>query len=229
MLKPCMGPQTRKGKAVPIVGPGGFVGKEMEIEHLDSYFRLPVPVFLVVVDVEKKVGYWVFLQRYIKERLGDRDWRLPLREYREGKRKTRPELTIRLPTTNRLSDTDGLKVAIRNACGYMASLGIDHGIAYEEDALRGVDTRFDVNLMVSKGRRHFHIQAKEPVSLSLKFDMEKEKLEDLMGRGLPITILPGEAKIDGSPLFQRILDDVTANNGQFQFKREFDGHVKPAP
>jgi hypothetical protein len=80
--------------------------------------------------------------------------------------------------------------------------------------------------MVSKGRRHFHIQAKEPVSLSLNFDMKEEKLDDLMGRGLPITILPGEAKIEGSPLFQRILDDVTANNGQFQFKREFDGHVK---
>ena len=49
------GPQTRKGKVVPLMGSGGFVSQEMEIEHLDYYLKLSVPVFLVVVDVEKKV------------------------------------------------------------------------------------------------------------------------------------------------------------------------------
>ena len=131
-----MGPKTRKGKRQPHVSRADTLDKPIELEHLDYYMKLPVPVFLVVVDVVNGAAYYVHIQRYVTEELKSDDWRERLREYKEARAekrpRTKPTKTIRVPVANVLSDTSKFKDAVRDAHGYMTSLAVEPGIAYRE-------------------------------------------------------------------------------------------------
>jgi hypothetical protein len=52
-----------------------YVSQRLEVEHLDYYSKMREPVFLVVVDLDRRDGYWIFIQRYIQEGLRGADWR----------------------------------------------------------------------------------------------------------------------------------------------------------
>ena len=69
-----MGQKKRQGKVQPIESKAGTLNKPIQLEHLDYYMRLPVPVFLVVVNVVEKVAYYVHVQRYVLEHLKECDW-----------------------------------------------------------------------------------------------------------------------------------------------------------
>jgi hypothetical protein len=115
-----MGRKTRKGKEQPRVSRANTLDKPIELEHLDYYMKLPVPVFLVVVDVVKGAAYNVHIQRYVTEELKSDDWRERLRAYKEAsaqkRRRTKPTKTIRVPIANELSETSKFKDAVRPLC-----------------------------------------------------------------------------------------------------------------
>jgi hypothetical protein len=46
-----MGTRTRHGEVQPIYSKTGTVNKAIELEHIDYYMKLPVPVFLVAVEL----------------------------------------------------------------------------------------------------------------------------------------------------------------------------------
>lgn len=213
------GARVRAGKAQPLVNRQGFVTQSMEIEHLEFYMRLTEPMFLFVVDTINKQGYWLFLQRYIKEKLKDRDWLGPLHKHRQGKRKTAPKIDIHVPGTNLLADVDALKKAVKDACGYMASLGIPTGIKYEVDALKDLDPRFDISLDIVGGKKDFKLHPKEDVTI--KFGVPSEKADDLFGRGLPVELAPGELVVDGSPIWEQL----ATKGGTLQFSKDIQGSV----
>jgi hypothetical protein len=69
-----MGQQTRKAEIQPTTA-SDTLSKALELEHLDYYMKLPMPVFLVVVDVVEGLAYYVHAQRYVIENLVGDDWR----------------------------------------------------------------------------------------------------------------------------------------------------------
>src|SRR4051794_20668768 len=126
-----MGPKTRKGEVKPIESSTGTLNKAIELEHLDYYMKLQVPVFLVV-DVVAGFASYVHVQRYVIENLPGDGWRDRLLRYHaareRGESKSAPTKTIRLPGANALADTEKFKDAVRDAKGYMASLSVNEGI-----------------------------------------------------------------------------------------------------
>ena len=220
-----MGPKTRNGKVQPIETRAGHVSKAIELEHLDYYMKLPVPVFLIVVDVVGRVAYYVHVQRYVLEELKGDDWRERLGGYKASRRSgdsvTPPTKTIRVPSKNVLSDTEEFKGVVRDGKGFMASLSVKEGIAYSEQALHRLDDRFRVTFIKSKDGECFQLDARETVEWKLRAEMTKEKFDTLFGKGLPIELQPGEITIEGSPLLERI----NTEGKYFQIKQEHRGFL----
>ena len=125
--------------------------------------KLPVPVFLVAVDVAHQAAYYVHMQRYIVEELKGDHWRDRLtafKEARDGRRAaTKPTKTIKICARNVLADIAAFRDAVRDATGYMASLSVKDGIAYREDALRRLDERLEVTYTRTKDGEQFRIRS----------------------------------------------------------------------
>ena len=220
-----MGQKTRKGEVKPIESSTGTLNKAIELEHLDYYMKLPVPVFLIIVDVVAKAAYYVHVQRYVIDNLAGDDWHRRLREYHAARERdesrSAPTKAIRVPNTNVLAETERFKAAVREAKGYMASLSVKEGITYQEESLRRLDSRFDVTLMKTREGVHFQIDAKEPVEMTLRASLTKAKADSLIGKGLPIDLEPGKLHVEGSPLWEKVSSSATA----FQMKQSHKGSV----
>jgi hypothetical protein len=220
-----VGQRTSKGVVQPIVSPSGTLNKAIELEHLDYYMKLPIPVFLVVVDVVRGVAYYTHIQRYIVDNLSGDGWRNRLHEYHvareRGDFRCQPTKTIRVPIENILGDSERFKQVVEDARRYMASLGVDEGIAYQEETLSRLDERFTVTYVRTKEGDRFQIDANQPVEFSIRGTILKSKFDDLFGRGLAVPVAPGELTIEGSPLWEKI----AAEAQMVQIKREFDAIV----
>src|SRR5579883_1433592 len=85
---------------------GSYVKHSLEHKHAKYYLDRvkDLPVFLVVVDVTTKQGWWLFIQPILD---ADQSWR---------KRKT---VTIKIPVANVLADTGGFRKAVEEAKKWM--------------------------------------------------------------------------------------------------------------
>ncbi len=220
-----MGAKTRRGEPQPSKSKTGTFNKPIELEHLDYYMKLPVPVFLVLVDVVATAAYYTHVQRYVLEELGGDNWRERLHAYEVARKSScpgsPPTKTIRVPAGNILSDTVTFVRAVRDAKGYMASLTVTEGIAYRELSLRRLDERFEVRFTRGREGEGFELTAREPVQMKMRAKLPKEKFESLFSKGLPVELEQGELTIQGSPLWER----VAAEAKSFQMKQERRGFV----
>jgi hypothetical protein len=219
-----IGARTRQGEPHPIISTTGTVNKAIELEHLDYYMKLPVPVFLVVVNVVQRVAYYVHVQRYALEDLKGDDWQERLRDHKSRGSGTPPTKTIRVPAKNVLADTEAFKGVVRDARGFMASLSVSEGIAYREESLRRLDERFEVTYIKTKDGEHLQIDAKEPVEVTMRVLMRKEKFEASIGKEPPVELNPGEVTIEGSPLWE----SISAEAKSFQMKQQHRGFINIA-
>jgi hypothetical protein len=158
--------------------------------------KVRLPVFLVLVDVTKKVGYWVFVQAHLLDDLRGKKWR---------KNSTVP---IRVPTQNQLTDTVALRKAAEAATQYMNALhptSIKTAIKAHQLRLESLDPRLGVQIDVINEREFVTVLPKEEVEVRLIFKGEpgvlSPKLDNLFGRGLPTPFGPDEIEVTGSPLF----------------------------
>jgi hypothetical protein len=194
----------------------GTVTFKLETKDLDYHTRLPAPMFLVVVDVTKKVGYWIFTQRYERTALRNVNWRD--QEY----------IQIRLPPANILTDLSGLRKAVKDAIRFMTGLAFGADIHSEKRALEDRDPRFQVEISVDTKGRHYHFRTDEviPVEFSYKEgDPGSGKIEAMLDRGHPVTFTPGEIEIKGSPLFGWFLEMAGRRDVQFECNRHQEGHI----
>ena len=175
---------------------GQYVSFALQSEHLAYYVeKVPLPVFLVVVDVRKKRGWWIFLQQYALEDLTHKPWQ---------KQKS---LTVRLPRSNSLADASEIRSAVEHAERFMRDLRpsrVQPAIKQEKARLEELDPRFVVSLRADERATHVHLQAKEKVELPLKITGEhaQQKLAQVVEAGEKVEFSQGEAIVSGSPLFE---------------------------
>jgi hypothetical protein len=170
-----------------------YLKKKYAVYYAD---KVRLPVFLVIVDVNKVVGHWVFVQPYLLDELGGKDWR------KKG------SVAIKLPVTNRLSDIDNLKAAIDPAIEYMAALhpaSIKSAIRGRQLCLERLDPRFGIKIDVIDDHEQITVVPKKKVTVTFQFKGKAEtlhpKLDSLIQRGLPTKFEPEEIEVTGSPLF----------------------------
>jgi hypothetical protein len=56
---------------------------------------------------------------------------------------------IPVPFSNRLSEVNKFREAIKDSLGYMARVAIQSGITYGQEALRKLDSRFNIRIMAT--------------------------------------------------------------------------------
>lgn len=74
----------------------------MDVKHLVSYLKIPIPVLLVIYDVNTEVGYWINIQRYCRNILN-----IESPKWIEQKNKD-----LHIPLENQLADISLIKQEI---------------------------------------------------------------------------------------------------------------------
>lgn len=169
-----------------------------------SYYcdKVPFPMFLVVIDVRRRKGYWLFLQRcLLSDTFSAKSWR------------NKRTLTLQLPARNDLTDQHALRREIDEACRFMAELhpaSISGAIHAQKRRIESLDPRFHVEVNASDKETHYRICAKEEVRGKFIFKNEDavlQKLYTLRDKGVPVDITPGEVQFNGSPLLSEALSN----------------------
>jgi len=203
-----------------------YVSQRLEVEHLDYYSKMSEAVFLGVVDLERQDGYWIFIQKYVRESLPGKDWRSKI----SNKRGKKPEIMIPVPIANRLTETSKFREAITDSIGYMARVAIRRGITHWENSLKKLEPRFDVRIMATTQRGAVEMTALENFQVALAFGTEfsgSGKLGDLIGRGVPVQIGPGDVTAEGSLLISSIVEETADQGGFVQLCLSYSGATAP--
>lgn len=190
--------QLKGHEETRISADGKSVSHSLSTKHAVYYLDnvKDLPVFLVVVDVNKRKGWWIFLQRALE---GDQSWR---------KQKS---ITVRLPLENNLLDSTAFRNAVENAKKWLRlnePTSVHESVQAAKARITRVDPRFDVAVSLLDDKPNFLLRPKERVSLKLHVSDEtyelQKKFADLVDRGKQVQFAPGEARVTGSKLFERI-------------------------
>ncbi len=191
---------------------GGTARFQIEVDHLAYYVdKIVHPVFLVLIDVPSRRGYWLFTQAYALDQLQKKDWR---------RQKT---ITLHLPVENQLANTERLRQAVEQAIARMAELrpaAISGAIIAEQKRMQSLDPRFTVHVDASERGTNYKLAAEEPVEVKFTLagdpDEIRRKVEDLILRGQPVSVTPGELDVSGTPL----LDEFVKHGGTLHWSRK---------
>ena len=141
-----------KGTAASRSEASGAVSFRLKAKDISYFMSLQHPLFLVVANVKRKVGYWLFMQQYVRENLPHNNWQ----------RQTK--VTVKVPASNLLADAASLRSAVRDAIRYMAEAhpaAVEGAIKAEELRLNKLDPRFDVKLLATTNQKKYAVLAKE--------------------------------------------------------------------
>ena len=198
--------QLKGQEKADISADGSLVKYCLEIKYAAYYLDKikDLPVFLVVVDVNSKKGWWLFLQPVLD---ANQAWR------KKGGQnaKKKPCVTVSLPISNDISDTASLRMAVEEAKKWMRlyhPASIHEAIVAHKERITRTDPRFDVRTSVVNDRPSFTLLAKQDVSIKMTFSGTpgeiNKKVSDLLDKGALVEFSPGELTISGSPLFEQM-------------------------
>lgn len=186
-----------KGQAeADLSADGATVPFSLESKYAEYYLDKvsDLPVFLILVDVNKKIGWWTFLQPLLRD---DQKWR---------KQKS---ITLRLPTANSITEISQLQVAIVEANKWMRvnhPQSIHESIVAHKQRITRTDPRFAVEVSLANEKPVYNLSPKEDVSLRIEITGDQgevdKKITDLLDKGLEISFQPGEIKVTGSKIFE---------------------------
>lgn len=185
-----------KGQNSPRYADDGSPSFSLRTSDLSYYLdKVPLPVFLVFVDVQKQSAWWVFLQRHAQEVLAGKNWR------------NKKTVSIHIPAANLLVDTVKLRKAIQDADLFMRDLrpsGIQASIKAEQSRLHELDPRFKATIVASDGNTEIQLDAHQPAQFKLSFRGEEavRKAQAIYEGGGKYEFEPGELMIEGSRLFE---------------------------
>ena len=183
---------------------GSYISYSLKIERLKQYCEMDAPVYLVVVDLSTKQGYWAYLQRYASEKL-DPTW----------KTKTSGTVTIRVPTSNLISDTERMIAELRQNRRYQSLYTINRTI----EEYKAMDSRCDIE--VSASGKTSTILIKPTTGFKFEYSLDRKAIGeeefDKFLRGQPITVVPGSIQATGSPLIEHIFERLSTTGGKFHF------------
>ncbi len=197
----------------------GTVAVQIKTKHLLYWSKALRPVMLVVVDTTSRMGYFLFVQRWIHENAS----------VNELARKSTHK--IKVSATATIEDHVSFTSAVKQADRYLSdrlSTSPEKAIEFAERELVNLDPRFQVTLTASKERRTYTIAPVGPnpipldLTLPLPTDEVRKTANDVFAWGKPGKIIVQNTKIEGSPLFEHI----TGKNHWFELN--LAGTSRPA-
>jgi hypothetical protein len=188
-----------KRKLKPRVGDGAIT-VPFDRDHLRYYTQqLPLPVFVVAVDVTTGDAFFQFSQGTI-----DADDALSKAPARNGR------TIFPVNRSNTLQDTQHLVKEVEVAWAYMRDRypgSVAAAARARKQALERVEPRFDYSIKLVDGREHVELAAKENVSVTIRISgptaSTGRKIAELFDEGKPFVAEAAESiDVEGSPLFK---------------------------
>ncbi len=195
--------QQKGQKKVKQTPDGKYFKFKIETKYLAYYEKIRLPVFLALIDVTKEIGYWIFIQKYLRE------------SFTEGKWRSQKYQTLYIPANNTLDELGDLRKTVYDADTFMAANypGIlPKAIRIEQERLETLDPRFNVKVMANERGQKYFLDAKEEVKGTFVFkgkeEIVKQKISDLIDKGKPTTFENSEVEVIGAPI---LMEAVKAN------------------
>lgn len=181
---------------------GSLIKVSFKTKHLSYYLdKVKQPVFLIVIDIRKRQGFWLFAQEWAKNELKDRNWK--------GQKK----IDIKIPLINCLSNVDLLREEVAKAETFMRDLwpsSIPAAIEYAKSSLEQLDQRVQVDVSYEGGKTRFTLHSREPFDFKIRFKGSthvQSRFADLFNSGKPAMFDSDEiVDVNGSPLLQSIFE-----------------------
>lgn len=178
----------------------GSISFRMDVKHVKYYIdKHREPVFLVLVDVTNRRGWWLFMQGYASMALDYPDWR---------EQKT---IAVHVPELNDMSNQRLFSEAILAAESFMdarSSTSITQAVKATREDLERKDGRFKIDVSLIEGREHYLLTPKENVNFSIRSSKSDEavvkKMRDLFEKGVSVNFGPNEVIFEGMPLLQSV-------------------------
>ncbi len=159
--------QLKGQEEVEFTGDKSSAKFSLETKHAAYYVDKikDLPVFLVVVNVNAKKGWYHFLQPGLER---DQSWR------------KQDSVTIYLPISNDLADKVNFRRAIEGAKRTMRLLhpeSIRDAATAHKERMVETDTRFDVKVSLVNDHPQFTLLPKQPVPITFTFKGDSEVIE----------------------------------------------------
>ena len=139
----------------------------IEAKYLKYYlYKVTLPVFIVLVDVRDKKGYWIFIQKYLREIIKDKKW------------ENQKTFTFDIPIENDIKNFNHFHEEINSAISYMRDLSatsINGAIKMKEQDMQRIDPRFSISTIYKDGITYHKLNPKEEVKFNLKFKCTDKK------------------------------------------------------
>lgn len=200
--------QLKSTEAIRMQADKLMVSHSLSSRHARYFAKVKdLPVFLVLMDVTNKVGYFLFIQEWLAINQG---WN------------NQHSITVKVPTLNTLSNPPAFTSAIHYAKEWLRArnpASLEHAARAEIERLRLLDSRFNVSTRIEDGKVYHDLKANTNVAIKLGVAREKktasQKLQNFIERGTTVQFEPGEIAIHGSDLFElaNLAGCQLANNG----------------
>lgn len=168
------------------------------------------PVFVFLIDTEKRSGHWVFAQKFAHEQIT-----MAALE----KQKT---FTLRFFAEDNLANKEWFVAALQDAEKYVRDLhpgSVQAALVKKRQELEKKEPRLAYKIAATEGAQTIHISAKEP--FQLKVEVLKEHAAEAVRAftqalegGLEIKLPLNKIRLTGSPLFE----DFGGSAGQMVIK-----------
>ncbi|HXC97888.1 MAG TPA: DUF4365 domain-containing protein [Verrucomicrobiae bacterium] len=191
----------------------------LKTKHLLYYLeKCEFPVFLLLIDVTHRLGYWVFTQRFGSKLNHD--------QLRKQKK-----FTVPFSLQDTLADIPRFTKAVLDAMKFMRDLrpsSIDAAVSHKKRELEAKDPRVEVQIEMVNGRQNIILNAKQELAFTVGFNTSDpatlDSVKDFFEKGTDLEITRGEIEFNGSPLFEEL--QMPKNERlRIQYRRETDGHA----
>jgi len=178
----------------------GIISYQIATKHLRYYIRFEIPIYLILVNVEKKIGYWLFFQKYIKESIN---------ESVLNKQKT---ITLKIPVKNEIRKIEEFLNEINQAHKYIKDLfpsSPGPAIAKQLSDWNKLDPRFKVVINADQDTIAYNLTAKESIRLNfLVYEPHADKfrnlLRDSIDKGEKFSFDRNDIQVSGSNLIEEL-------------------------
>jgi hypothetical protein len=205
-----------KGQEKPHRRRDGVITFKLETEQLKYHLKLPQPMFLVVIDVKKRTGYWVCTQSYAANELKDDSWR----------RQT--YIQIRLDPADSLSNPSRLRTSVERAIRSTSRMAIRNLVLDEKRELEEIDPRFRVEITDGHAGPHYSlVSVGGPLIevVPVGGDASRAKFDEMLDTGRPASFDLSEMAFKGSPLVEALMERAGTTGFRLEACRKHEGFI----
>jgi len=167
----------------------------LESKHARYYSKIKdLPVFLVLIDVTSRIGYHLFMQKWLDENQG---W------------KRKRSISVGVPTKNLLSESVALTTAIQDAKKWLQARhpqSIQNAVESQVGSIIALDPRFSIRTTVEGKKVTHQLQALSNIEVKMAANdaTAAEKLRRFSDFGDTVEFSPMELAVSGSDLIAMI-------------------------